>query len=189
MLEDILAGMTGEAAEMPPTDRRLDRRSTARVVLIDPDGRVLLIQDSDPGLPSRPTFWITAGGAIDPGESVQDAAVREVREETGLRVVPSAIRGPVSERFVVHGYSDRIVEQTETFFVAQVPHFEVDQSGLMPDEVETQLGYRWWTPDELAHTDEAIWPTDLVKLIEAADDENRWPVPMSTAEESTVPAE
>lgn len=157
-------------------------------MLIDPDGRVLLIQDSDPGLPSRPTFWITAGGAIDPGEAVLDAAVREVDEETGLRLATSDIRGPLAERFVVHGYSDRVVEQTETFFVAHVPHFDVDQSGLMPDEVDTQLGFRWWTPDELARTDEAIWPADLVKLIEAADDPSVWPVPIGTAEESTVPA-
>ncbi len=181
--------MTGEAGQTQPTGRRLDRRHTARVVLIDPDGRVLLIQDSDPGLPSRPTFWITTGGALDPGESVLHAAVREVQEETGLRLAPSDIRGPVAERLIVHGYSDRIVEQTETFFVAAVPHFEIDQSGLMPDEVESHLGIHWWTPDELASTDETIWPNDLVKLIEVADAESEWPVSMSAAEESTVPAE
>lgn len=180
--------MTRKAAETPLIDRRVDRRRTARVVLIDPDGRVLLLHDSDPFLAPRPTFWITVGGALDPGESVLDAAVREVREETGLRLAASDIRGPVAERFVVHGYSDRVVEQTETFFVAAVPHFEIDQSGLMPDELESHLGFHWWTLDELAHTGEAIWPTDLVKLIEAADAESEWPVPMSTAEESTVPA-
>lgn len=186
---DIVARVTGDAAETQPTGRRIDRRHTARVILIDPDRRVLLIEDSDPGLPSRPTFWITAGGALDPGEFVLDAAVREVREETGLRLAASDIRGPVAERFIVHGYSDRIVEQTETFFVAQVPYFEVDQSGLMPDELDTQLGFQWWTPHELARTAETIWPVDLVKLIDAADDESQWPVPMSTAEESTVRAE
>lgn len=180
--------MGEEAAQAPATNRRLDRRDTARVVLTDPDGRALLLQDSDPFLTPRPTFWITVGGALDPGESVLDAAVREVWEETGLRLTESDIRGPVAERFVVHGYSDRVVEQTETYFVADVPHFEIDQSGLMPDELESHLGFHWWTPDELARTEATIWPADLVKLIEAADDESRWPVPMSTAEESTVPA-
>lgn len=180
--------MTGEAAGVQPKSRRLDRRHTARVLLIDPDGRVLLIQDSDRGVPSRPTFWITAGGAVEPGESVLEAAVREVREETGLSLAASEVRGPIAERFILHGYSDRVVEQTETFFVANVPHFEVDQTGLMPDEVETQLGFRWWSPDELASSEETIWPVDLDKLMAAAGAESEWPVPISTAEESTVPA-
>jgi ADP-ribose pyrophosphatase YjhB (NUDIX family) len=51
----------------------------ATVVVID-QGRVLLIQREDLKI------WALPGGAIDPGESVAQAAVREVREETGLEV-------------------------------------------------------------------------------------------------------
>lgn len=50
----------------------------ARVVLCDGDGRVLLIQRSDNG------YWSLPAGAVEIGESIAEAAARELREETGL---------------------------------------------------------------------------------------------------------
>ncbi|MFI6227522.1 NUDIX domain-containing protein [Micromonospora echinospora] len=53
----------------------------ARAVLRDQRGRVLLIQRSDNG------HWSMPAGAMELGESIADCAVREVREETGLRAL------------------------------------------------------------------------------------------------------
>lgn len=53
----------------------------ARAVLRDGAGRVLLIQRSDNG------HWAMPAGAMELGESIADCAVREVREETGLRAL------------------------------------------------------------------------------------------------------
>jgi 8-oxo-dGTP pyrophosphatase MutT (NUDIX family) len=53
----------------------------ARAVLRDRRGRVLLIQRSDNG------HWAMPAGAMELGESIADCAVREVREETGLRAL------------------------------------------------------------------------------------------------------
>jgi 8-oxo-dGTP pyrophosphatase MutT (NUDIX family) len=50
------------------------------VMLRDERGRVLLVRDKATGL------WQTVGGAMDPGESPAEAALREAREETGLQV-------------------------------------------------------------------------------------------------------
>lgn len=55
--------------------------------LRDADGRVLLVQHAGSGV------WVCPGGAIDPDEAPQDAVVREVWEETGLRVEPLALCG------------------------------------------------------------------------------------------------
>ena len=186
---DMVAGMQGTTGDphATRTERRVDRRSTSRVLLTDPDGRVLLLHDSDPLLTPSPTFWITVGGALDAGESPEQAAVRETHEETGLRLAPADVRGPIAERFVVHGYSDRIVKQNESFFVADVPHFEIDQSGLMPDEVETHLGFRWWSEHELRNTSETVWPVGLADLLTAARNGATWPIQISSAEESTLP--
>jgi len=174
---------------VPPENRRFERRNTARVLLIDPDGRVLLFHDSDPGLRGPPRFWITPGGGLDPGETVEQGALREVAEETGLILEPSDLRGPIGHRIVVHGYSDKVVEQGETYFAVRVAGFEVDIAGHTNDEQTTFVGHRWWTADELRTTDAIVWPTSLLELIEAATDATRWPIPIDDAEESMVPAD
>lgn len=168
-------------------DRPVSHRHTARVVLFDPDGRVLLFEDSDPFAPGAPTFWITPGGGVDPGESLAVAVVREVREETGFVITGSDLRGPAAERTVVHGYSDRIVVQTETFFVAQAPGVEVSADGWTDDELQTVIGHRWWTVAELRATEKTVWPSGLSYLVAVAQSPEHWPVALGVAEESTIP--
>ena len=53
-------------------------------------GAVLLFCGSDPARSrtAAPRWWFTVGGAVEPGETLADAAVREIAEETGLRVSP-----------------------------------------------------------------------------------------------------
>ena len=166
--------------------RRIERRWTARILLLDPDGRVLLFEDSDPGLSGPPTFWITPGGALDPGESVEQAALRELAEETGLVLDAAQLRGPIAHRTVVHGYSDKIVEQDETYFVAVVPQFVVDVAGHTLEEQTTFIGHRWWDKAGIRATSALVWPTSLADLMVAAAHPETWPVTIDDAEESTV---
>lgn len=167
-----------------PDHRPVRRRSTARVLLTDPDGRVLLFADSDRTVPGF-RWWITPGGGIEPGESGAEAALRELSEETGLRLGPADLRGPVAVRTVWHGYGDQIVRQQETFFAATVPAFELDLSGHTDKERLTMMAHRWWSRDELAATDEDIWPRNLLRLLDfPAQPEH--PVVLPETEESSV---
>ncbi len=54
----------------------------AAAIVFDSAGRVLLIRRGQ--APARGT-WTVPGGRVEPGESVHDAALRELLEETGLR--------------------------------------------------------------------------------------------------------
>src|SRR4051794_6467454 len=102
-------------------------RNAARVLLLDPDDRVLLVLGGDPADPAAGTWWITPGGGVEPGEDARAAALREAFEETGHRV--EDLRGPVARRSSVFPFDGRLIEQREQYFVARVPAFEPVSKG------------------------------------------------------------
>ncbi|MGA8978672.1 MAG: NUDIX domain-containing protein [Pedococcus sp.] len=171
------------------------RRRAMRVLLVDDADRLLLFRDSDPGMSPVPTWWITPGGGVEPGERDVEAAVREVFEETGVQVAPDQLVGPLATRVVVHGYSDVVTTQDEAFWFVRVPAFEVSTVGHTEQELLTMTAHRWWTRNELAATDDEVWPRDLLDLWSSAEDwlhagrttTSPTPVDLGTVEESTVP--
>jgi 8-oxo-dGTP pyrophosphatase MutT (NUDIX family) len=63
--------------DVPP-----EARPVARVLLAGPAQMLLLLHAEDPVGGKR--WWVTPGGGLDPGETFEEAARRELREETGM---------------------------------------------------------------------------------------------------------
>lgn len=164
--------------------RRL--REAARVVILAQDS-ILMLADTDPGIPGS-RWWTTPGGGIDPGEIPAEAAAREVFEETGRATGASELLGPVAIRSVVHGFSDQILAQREEFFILRLAQpFVPSQDGFTPEEQITLDGWSWLAVSELDGVAEPIWPANLRDLIELADQPQRWPLQLGDIEESTLP--
>lgn len=138
-------------------------RNAARVLLVDPAGRVLLIRGHDPEEPQAGHWWLTPGGGLEPGEDAVTAAVREAFEETGHLVADLA--GPVARRSSVFRFSGRLIEQRELYFVAHVPAFEPTSTGWTELERRALTEARWWTLDELRGTDETVFPEHLADMV------------------------
>ncbi len=146
-VEEQLMRHLAEALERQPVRGRPDLR-TVSVVPVAPDGRVLLLRRS----PDRGGFWQPVTGRIEPGESPQAAAERELREETGYP-------GPVRSLEYRHGFGltpgvNRVREGTlvvaeEHAFVArlaaakdpQLSHEHSAHAWLAPEQAAAQVPF------------------------------------------------
>ena len=139
-------------------------RPAARILLVDGAGRALLFRFTVAG---RAPFWVTPGGALDPGESYEDAARRELREETGLDRDP----GPQVARRVVDFVSVEGVPVTadERYFRVDIGEHEVDPALHTDLERRVMQSWRWFTRADLATHGEAIYPADLAEMLDATE--------------------
>ncbi|SDP89484.1 NUDIX hydrolase [Lentzea jiangxiensis] len=142
----------------------LKPRPSARVVLTDAEGRVLLFQGFDPARPQE-LFWFTVGGGVEAGEELRDAAVREAFEETGVKLAPEQLVGPVWRRRAVFSFDGETFDAEEWFFYASVDGLEVDTSGFDDVEETTISTFRWWSAEELEATEDTVYPVQLAELM------------------------
>jgi 8-oxo-dGTP pyrophosphatase MutT (NUDIX family) len=125
------------------------RRNTARVLPVDPEGRVLLLHGRDLLRP-RGRFWSTVGGATHAGETLRAAAVREMHEEVGIAIDEALLSPPVHEMFIVNAVPGLRIVQDQTFYAVAVPAgVRVSLDGMGWLERSTVDKYAWLTPEEL----------------------------------------
>lgn len=130
----------------------------------DPDGRLLLIHKVDNG------YWALPGGGHDPGESITDTAVREVREETGVAVRITGLVGTYTDPRHVMAYDDGEVRQQFSLCFHAVP---LDDAGTpRPDGTETSEA-SWVEPTDVP--DLSIHPSMRLRIQHALDPQRPTP--------------
>jgi 8-oxo-dGTP pyrophosphatase MutT (NUDIX family) len=134
-------------------------RHAARVVLLDEAGRVLLAKFEYRGK----AWWVAPGGGLEPAETHEEAARREIGEETGLDL--RNLEPWIWSREHVFRFEGRLYRQKERYFLATVPAFQPDSNLLGPEEAGVLRGLRWWTLAELEATAEELAPADLFALL------------------------
>jgi len=140
------------------------RRLAGRVLVIDERGRVLLLHGFDPARRDEP-YWFTIGGGAKPGESLAQAAARELLEESGMQASPAELGEPVWHEVAVFGFDGVTYRQEQDFFVLRVGSPDVSTDGLDDEEAAVVDGHRWWSADELASTAESFYPAELPRLV------------------------
>src|SRR6266536_349349 len=140
----------------------LPTRRTGRVLLVDDDERVLLFRcwlDAD--RKERGHIWITPGGGMHPGETLEEAAARELHEETGLSLAPADLGPVVAWASGEWQWRDTRFLAVDTFFSVRIPSLTVDTTGFQSVERGLLTAHRWWTRPEIQAATEPIFPLNL----------------------------
>jgi len=128
---------------------------------------VLLLLERDPTRPAQP-YWGTIGGAVDAGESLAEAAVRELWEETGLVADPADLTEPFHRRRTEFSWNGVAYLGDNTVFALRLlTDAPVTFEHLAEEEIGNVLDARWLTPRQAAEETWLVWP-DLPDLMSDA---------------------
>jgi len=140
-------------------------RRSAKALLLDPQGRLLLLHMHDPVEAELGRWWELPGGGLEPGESPEQALVREVAEETGFALDPGAVSTARWHRRATFRWLGQRRWQEETVHVARLtPGAMAGVVRRTDDERAAVLDQRWWSLTAVTASTEAFYPRRLGEL-------------------------
>ena len=153
---------------MPISDYMRDLRSkvghmpvlmpAVTVIVRDEEGRILLTKNADADA------WLPIGGAVELDEAPEEAAVSEMKEETGLVVEPVRLLGVYGGREFRIAYPGGDV----VAYVTAVYECRVVSGEMAPDGVES-LGLRYFSEEETGSLPSSAWVSRVLKDAFASD--------------------
>lgn len=154
-------------SELPDDGLPVFERDVVRLVVLDASSQLLLLQTRDATDPNAEVVWQLPGGGIEPGESWADAAIRELREETGLLIGAALLDEPRWRRTATYRYRGARRLQHERIAIVRIPQRQPDVTsyGQDRDESDDCIGARWWLPPEIMNSTERFYPGRLPSLL------------------------
>lgn len=145
-------------------------RNSAKILLINQHNELLLMCADDPNIRNKygiynGKFWFTIGGAIESNETVMDAAIRELKEETGLnhwdvKFGPEVWCGEF-ELLI----SNKPVRLNQKFIVAHTSKNEITLNHLTQNELTYIKDIAWFSMEKIINCPDIIYPVVLPEYL------------------------
>jgi len=114
-------------------------------------------------------FWLTIGGGAERGETLAEAAAREMREEAGIDVDPASLGEPLGTTVIEYSALSLLpVTQYQTYFAIAVDDAEVNFAHQPLIERLTIERHQWLSADELERRHERLTDPEMPRLMRAA---------------------
>jgi len=142
-------------------------RDVVRVVVLDIGQRLLLLHTRDPVHPDLGTWWELPGGGIEPGETYQQAAVRELGEETGILVSVGQVGLSTWRRRATFRHRHRRLVNNEVIVTVRLTTAgpTIDGAARLDYEKEDYFGFAWWPLPDLRTSNQRFYPGRLPELL------------------------
>lgn len=143
-------------------------RESIKLLLFNENNELLLMCADDPKTTTpegkyHGRFWFPIGGQIEPGESLEQAAIRELFEETGITKEEIEL-GPIvwfgECQLVLSGVLTYLKQQ---FMIARTVQNNVSLANLTQDEQAIVQKTAWFSLEQILSSDEIIYPVPLLE--------------------------
>lgn len=146
-------------------------RTSVRIILLNHSNEILLLKADDPTTTTlsghyNGPFWFCLGGKIEEGESAEQAALREIQEESGLErnaIKLGAIVWWGEFDLILSGILTR---QKQVFMLAHTNDCNVSLNNLTNEEKNVIVDIKWFSLNDVKNSKEIIYPLDLAQYLE-----------------------
>ncbi len=148
----------------------MKRHSSVRIILLNSKNELLLMCADDPKTTTlkgkyNGRFWYTVGGQIEDGESIEQAALREIYEETGIKR-EKVVLGPVvwfgEFDLILSGIATRL---KQVFIVARTAENNFTLKNLTAEEQAVVQRLDWFSLQRIQTSTEVVYPVLLPKYL------------------------